>query len=226
MSKRIRLGHTGHFGKVDVVPIEGKPSKVENRSQNDTESVPVLAPNLKGKLPGESYSKFLKRVGKETREALVQLTDNKRRVSAKRKAYLDGRKDMTKERKMQIQRTSIVHQALKEENYRGKKRVKVQEDLPLDEAVKLSLAAIDSKQVVFGEQAERPPQIKISKPFKGLKKQLGVNIGFVQGGIPVIPEVSGQERNRREFELLRQNAVQSYREMVQKRREKKGMGSI
>uniref|UniRef100_A0A7S0MGF1 Uncharacterized protein n=1 Tax=Cryptomonas curvata TaxID=233186 RepID=A0A7S0MGF1_9CRYP len=227
MSKRIRLGHTGHFGKVDVVPIEGKPGKVENRSQEDSEPLPVVAPNLKGKLPGESYSKFLKRVGKETREALVQLQDNKRRVSAKRKAYLDGRKDMTKEKKLQIQRISIVQHAIKEENFRGKKRVKVEEDLPLDEAVKLSLAAIDSKQqVMFGEQAERPPQIKISKPFKGLRKQLGQNIGYVQGGLPVIPQVAGEERNRREFELLRQNAVQSYREMVQKRREKKGMASL
>ena len=226
ISKRIRLGHTGHFGKVDVVPIEGKLGKVENRNQEDPEPLPVVAPNLKGKLPGESYSKFLKRVGKETREALVQLQDNKRRVSAKRKSYLDGRKDLTKEKKLQIQRTNIVQQALKEENYRGKKRVKVEEDMPLDEAVKLSLAAINSKQVMFGEQAERPPQIKISKPFKGLRRQMGRNTGCIQGGLPVISEVDGDERNRREFELLRQNAVQSYREMVQKRREKKGMASL
>ena len=66
ISKRIRLGHTGHFGKVDVVPIEGKPGKVDKRSQEDCEPLPVVAPNLKGKLPGESYSKFLKRVGKDT----------------------------------------------------------------------------------------------------------------------------------------------------------------
>ena len=111
MSKRIRLGHTGHFGKVDVVPIEGKPKKIRNDS-NDAEHIPdIVSPNLKGKLPGESYAKFLKRVGKETREALVQLTANKRKVSSKRKAYLDGRKDIAKEKKMHLKRAQILDKA-------------------------------------------------------------------------------------------------------------------
>ena len=223
MSKRIRLGHTGHFGKVDVVPIEGKPKKIRNDS-NDAEHIPdIVSPNLKGKLPGESYAKFLKRVGKETREALVQLTANKRKVSSKRKAYLDGRKDIAKEKKMHLKRAQILDKVKRHEGAFGDLQ---DDDLPLEETVKSSLATLDSQFVTFGEQAERPPQIKISKPLKGLKKQYDSKAGYIQGGIPAIPELSGHERNRREFEILRQNAVRSYREMVAKKRQTKGLSSL
>ena len=221
ISKRVRLGHTGHFGKVDVVPIEGKPNKPTSENSKTEDS--VLSPNLTGKLPGESYGKFLKRVGKETREALVQLDASKRKVNAKRKAYLDGRKDTLKERKSQIQRSQILEKVIRQEK---DLKSKASEGLPLQETVQICFAALDSAKVAFGEQAERPPQIKMSKPLKGLKKKTDPNIGYVQGGVPGIPELSGQEKNRREFEMLRQNAVRSYREIMQKKREKKGMLSI
>jgi hypothetical protein len=224
VSKRIRLGHTGHFGKVDVVPIEGKPKKIKHDINEEPVAPDIVAPNLKGKLPGESYAKFLKRVGKETRDALVQLNTSKRTVSAKRKAYLDSRKEIVKGKKVQIQRAQILDKVKRQEGSAADLRL--DDDVALEETVKKSLSSFDTQYVNFGEQAERPPQIKISKPLKGLKKQPDSKFGFVQGGVPAIPELSGHERNRREFEILRQNAVRSYREMVAKKREKKGLGSL
>jgi hypothetical protein len=222
INKRIRLGHSGHFGKVDVIPIEGKVRNIGKEADSDKvrkDDQSHSPKKLIEKSPDESFSKFMKRVGKETHETLIQISSKKQKVSSKRKAYLDTRKDNAKCKKLQSERSKIVHRLLLEENRAG---LKHDEEEPLSfEAVKKSISSSEPP-VRFGEQAERPPQIKISKPLKGLHKLSSFN-GCVPGGIPAIPELAGHEKSKREFEMLRRNAVQSYRDLTKHRRERKGL---
>ena len=222
-NKRVRLGHTGHFGKVDVVPLAGKSSKGgEARSHQEEDAAAAHKPvKIEGRLPGENHRKFLQRVGKETREALANVCIKNRHVSTKRKAYLQGRKDLAKEKKIEAQRCRILDTVSREMRVHDSEAM-----ISLDDAKSSILADMHKDHVRFGEQAERPPQIKISKPLKGLRKEVGINNGHVIGGVPAIPEISGAGKAKREFEMLRQNAVQQYRAMVLKRREGKGQVTL
>jgi hypothetical protein len=50
--------------------------------------------------------------------------------------------------------------------------------------------------------------------------------GYIVGGMPALPEVGKAASNRREFEMLRKNAISQYRGMMAKKRGEKGMVSI
>mmetsp|Transcript_4035 Transcript_4035/g.8256 ORF Transcript_4035/g.8256 Transcript_4035/m.8256 type:complete len:257 (-) Transcript_4035:391-1161(-) len=230
--KRIRLGHSGHFGKVEVIPVLGKPKKPEtdkkgrkrkNKFKEDAEESGAGAieeddivdhdmlekqqEQRTERLPGESFSKFMKRLNKETREKLLKEASKAQRVNEKRKDYLQKRK-------------------LEKKVAKAEKQVRVIR--PDDEAGAKSEPA-SSSVPRFGEQADRPPQIRLEKALRGLHKPVPAGSngkGYVVGGMPAIPEVGGAEKRRREMEMLRKSAIQQYRNVVQAKRENSGHVSL
>jgi hypothetical protein len=193
--KRKRLGHSSHFGKVEEIPIERKPSKgaalVEDaagaggkkkkskfnkfkQAAADEDDAPgekgkEQAPEVENpekqkkqgidaRLPGESFTKFMKRLNKETQQMLVDQAAKSTHVVEKRRNFLNQRK---KERKDKIvARRKGLHK-IKEDSEN-------EEDFALsEEQVRASVQAAPK----FGEQVDRPPIIRMHKPLKGLLKQ-------------------------------------------------------
>ena len=142
VQKRKRLGHTGHFGKVEQVPIERKPAKPgrpeeeaggsqgkkskskfnkfkqgglaigdgddgpagdaggmaeQHEPQQDSGEAMAGQETQTQRLEGESFSKFMKRLNKETTENLNKHQSKLRKVSEKRKDFLKKRKLEKKE---------------------------------------------------------------------------------------------------------------------------------
>mmetsp|Transcript_59695 Transcript_59695/g.158892 ORF Transcript_59695/g.158892 Transcript_59695/m.158892 type:complete len:234 (+) Transcript_59695:49-750(+) len=201
VNKRIRIGHSGHFGKVEVVPLErgSGDGKQSERERADS------TPQLKDRLPNESHSKFMKRIAKETQDALVDLSSKTRIVKEKKKSFLAGRKEISKDRKLAHERNQLLSKIIPD--------LSELEDQSCDsekisEVIKNRIANIS--QPAFGHQAERPPQIKLSKPLKGLKKKSALSD---DGGC-----IDENERIRKQSEMLRKNAIQAYRDMNKHKR--------
>eukprot|EP00960_Hanusia_phi_P076396 768555-Hanusia_phi.AAC.3 len=147
INKRRRLGHSSHFGKIEQVPIERKPSKniaVSDRKSEDEEKAKPKT-KLDGRMPGEKFKTFIKRISKETREMIINSARSSTKSSQKRKDFLNRLKEEKKEKK------------------KAKKIVRTtEEESDLDDK--------EPDVPKFGEQANRPPIIKVSKPLKGLNK--------------------------------------------------------
>ena len=147
INKRKRLGHSSHFGKIEQVPIERKPSKniaIDERKKEELDKAKTKT-KLDGRLPGEKFKTFIKRISKETREMIMNSARSSTKSSQKRKDFLNRLKEEKKEKK------------------KSKKapRPSEEESDPEDDG---------QGAPKFGEQAYRPPIIKVSKPLKGLNK--------------------------------------------------------
>jgi hypothetical protein len=78
-------------------------------------------------------------------------------VSQKRKEHLQKRK----EKKKEVKAEKLI------KNLRGD-----DSDEDANQKVEQKLKLEEKMYVRFGEQAERPPMIKLNKPLKGLQKQV------------------------------------------------------
>lgn len=229
--KRKRLGHSSHFGKVEVIPIvrkEKKPrpaskddghrnkfSQKEGSSSNEAELDKVKEKSLSqeqepsqgqkprkesinARLPGESFIKFMKRLNTETQQMLITQAGKNSKVTEKRKNFLNQRK---RERKDKILAKKKGLHKIKEDS-------EDDEDGPTLSEEKIRAAVHAAPK--FGDQVERPPIIRMSKPLKGLFKAPpsdGKGGGYVVGGMPAIPEMSGDSIKKMQMEALRNNAI-------------------
>lgn len=132
--KRKRLGHSSHFGKIEVIPIVRKSKDAggaevnvpgqkkqkskfnkfkgegdagaegectpQPRGQEQESAERAKKEGIEGRLPGESFTKFMKRLNTETQQMLVTQATKATHVVEKRKNFLNQRK---KERKEKMQ---------------------------------------------------------------------------------------------------------------------------
>jgi hypothetical protein len=254
--KRKRLGHSGHFAKVEHIPIVRKPkvtkdpspvaaaappgkkkkSKFNKFKHEETDgleqggtsqefepqeqtSTEKPKEGLEGRLPGESFTKFMKRLNKDTQAMLVKQAAKATKVTEKRKNFLSERK---KQKKLQDQaRKRGIHRFGQDSNE--------DEDAPAVSEAQIQTAVRAVPK--FGEQAERPPIIRMNKPLKGLYKapvsdSNSTGGSYIVGGMPALPELSGNSIKKAQMEALRKNAVSLYRQQMQKKRESKGLLSF
>jgi len=113
---------------------------------------------IDARLPGESFTKFMKRLNKETQQMLVDQAGKATHVAEKRKNFLNQRK---KERKEKIITKRKGLHKLKDDS-------EGEDDQVLsEEQVRASVQAAPK----FGEQVDRPPIIRMNKPLTGLFKR-------------------------------------------------------
>lgn len=112
---------------------------------------------IDARLPGETFTKFMKRLNKETQQMLVDQATKSTHVAEKRKNFLNQRK---KERRDRIAARRKGLHKIKEDNEN-------EDEIALsEEQVRASVQAAPK----FGEQVDRPPIIRMNKPLKGLLK--------------------------------------------------------
>jgi len=237
--KRKRLGHSGHFGKVEHIPIVRTPKPTggdkgaagaehgekrkkskfnkfrreqadgdagehgEAAHESQAEQEPAAKPQKEGidaRLPGESFTKFMKRIKHETQQLLVTQATKATHVAEKRKDFLKQRKKDRKE-KLQVRRKGL--HKIKEDS---------EEDEDGPEVSEEKILAAVRAEPKFGEQVDRPPIIRMKKPMKGLFKQPIADANssggeYIVGGMPAIPEMSGDSLKKMQMEALRKGAI-------------------
>jgi hypothetical protein len=238
--KRKRLGHSGHFAKVEYIPIvrtpkpkgedsggaageelgqKRKKSKFNKFRQDladgeagehgdaahegQAEQEPAAKKqkeSIDARLPGESFTKFMKRIKRETQQLLVTQAAKVTHVAEKRRDFLKQRKKDRKE-KQQVRRKGL--HKIKEDSEEDEDGLEVSED---------KIRAAVQAQPKFGEQVDRPPIIRLKKPPKGLFKQPIADTNstggeYIVGGMPAVPEVSGDSLMKRQMEALRKSAI-------------------
>jgi len=192
--KRKRLGHSSHFAKVEQIPIVRQSKRTisevnaplpasarkkrtkfnkfrpdgadgsddgEGVVEAEEEQVPAEKPQrekIDARLPGESFTKFMKRLNKETQQMLLVHASKGTHVVEKRKNFLNERKKQRKE-KMQNKKKGL--HKIKEDSEEDSDA-----EQPSEEKVRAAVQAAPK----FGEQAIRPPIIRMHKPLKGLFK--------------------------------------------------------
>mmetsp|Transcript_9621 Transcript_9621/g.18300 ORF Transcript_9621/g.18300 Transcript_9621/m.18300 type:complete len:374 (+) Transcript_9621:3-1124(+) len=186
--------------------------------------------------PGESFRKYSARIGREKRAVLVAQASKLTKLSSKRKAFLNSRKEAAKDKKQEIKEqasfaTKAAKYQIKDEE--AKKRALAEPETPTDsvqvrQPPKKKFKKVD--KVVFGEVADRPPDLLVRPKRKKTPAELMAELTgqgsvkeqqkkqlMVQGEDKAARAAKMQQQMRM-IQLLKERSQEAYKQAKLKRK--------